>query len=214
MAGVIWIFLFNPNTGMLNYLLALVGIEGPHWRTDPNWALPAIIMVTIWKQLGFNVIIFLAGLQNVPDELYEAASIDGANAVARFFSITIPLISPTILFLMVTSIIRSCEAFGSVHVLTSGGPANATNLLVYSLYKDAFVNFDTGLASAEAYVIFVIVLIITVIQFKFKGKRVHYQRNDHIGHSSGTLALTLCYWFSLHWCSSRRFSCSWEVSRS
>jgi sn-glycerol 3-phosphate transport system permease protein len=175
MAGVIWIFLFNPNTGMLNYLLASVGINGPHWRTDPDWALPAIIMVTIWKQLGFNVIIFLAGLQNVPEELYEAASIDGANSVARFFSITIPLISPTILFLTVTSIIRSFEAFGSVHVLTSGGPANSTNLLVYSLYKDAFVNFDTGLASAEAYVIFIIVLIITIFQFKFMGKRVHYQ---------------------------------------
>jgi ABC-type sugar transport system permease subunit len=175
MAGVIWLFLFNPNVGLLNYLLELVGISGPHWRTDPSWALPAIIIVTVWKQLGFNVIIFLAGLQNVPDELYEAASIDGAKVLSKLTYITIPLISPTIFFLSVTSIIRAFEAFGSVDILTEGGPAEATNFLVYSLYKDAFVNFDTGSASAQAYIIFLIILLITFIQFKVLGKRVHYQ---------------------------------------
>jgi len=175
MAGVIWVFLLNPNIGLLNYLIRVIGFVGPNWRTDPNWALPTVIMVTIWKQLGFNIIIFLAGLQNVPLDLYEAASIDGANSWKKFIRITIPMISPTILFLTITAIIQSFESFGSIDVLTSGGPANATNVLVYSLYKDAFVNFRTGYASAQAYVIFIILLLITMFQFKFMGKKVHYQ---------------------------------------
>ena len=175
MAGVIWLFILNPHVGLVNHLIRMVGITGPSWRTDPVWALPTVIIVTIWKQLGFNIIIFLAGLQNVPLELYEAAGIDGANSWKRFIKITIPMISPTILFLTITSVIQSFEAFGSVDVLTSGGPANATNVLVYSLYKDAFVNFRTGYASAQAYIIFIILLIITLFQFKFMGKKVHYQ---------------------------------------
>ncbi|MDY0388421.1 MAG: sugar ABC transporter permease [Methanolobus sp.] len=175
MAGVIWIFLLNPNIGLLNHLLSVIGLVGPSWRTDPNWALPTVIIVTIWKQLGFNIIIFLAALQNVPLELYEAASIDGANSWRKFVKITIPLISPTILFLTITSVIQSFESFGAIDVLTSGGPANTTNVLVYALYKDAFVNFRTGYASAQAYIIFMILLLISVFQFKFMNKKVHYQ---------------------------------------
>ena len=175
MAAVVWLFLLNPNVGYLNYLLSLVGIRGPHWRTDPTWALPALIMVTVWKELGFNTIVFVAGLQNVSDDLYEAAEIDGARSWARFRYITIPMISPTIFFLFVTAIIRSFEGFGAVDMLTGGGPSQATNLLVYNLYRDAFVSFNTGLASAQAYLIFMIILAVTLVQFRVLGKRVHYQ---------------------------------------
>lgn len=175
MAGVIWKFFYNTRTGLLNYLLELANINGPAWLTDPKWALIAIALTTVWKQSGFNIIILLAGLQNIPEELYEAAKIDGAQGLKIFRYITLPLLSPALFFVLITSVINSFEVFGQVHVLTHGGPAQATNLLVYDLYRTAFVNFNTGLASAQATAIFFIVLAITLFQWKVVGKKVHYQ---------------------------------------
>jgi sn-glycerol 3-phosphate transport system permease protein len=174
MAAMLWVFLFNPTAGYLNYFLAMAGISGPSWLADPTWALPAVSIATIWKAIGFNVIFLLAALTGVPKELQEAALIDGAGAFRRFWNITLPMISPTLFFITVVSVIHTFEGFGQIHILTQGGPADATNVLVYNLYRDAFQNFRTGYASAQAIVLFVIILIATLIQFGLGRRRVHY----------------------------------------
>lgn len=175
-AGVIWSFLYSPTVGYLNYFLHRFGVaQPPNWLADPNWALVAVAMTTVWKEMGFTTIILLAGLQGIPDHLYEAARIDGAGKWAAFRNITIPMLSPTLFFVLIISVIHSFEAFGQIHVLTRGGPIEATNVLVYSIYQDAFINFRSGYASAQAYVLFVIVLVMTLIQFGVLGKRVHYE---------------------------------------
>jgi sn-glycerol 3-phosphate transport system permease protein len=174
MAAMLWVFLFNPTAGYLNYFLALIGVSGPSWLADPTWALPAVSIATIWKAIGFNVIFLLAALAGVPKELQEAALVDGAGPIRRFWNITLPMISPTLFFITIVSVIHTFEGFGQIHILTQGGPADATNVLVYNLYRDAFQNFRTGYASAQAIVLFVIILIATLIQFSVGRKRVHY----------------------------------------
>ncbi len=174
MAAMLWVFLFNPTAGYLNYFLSTVGITGPNWLADPLWALPAVSIATIWKAIGFNVIFLLAALTGVPKELQEAALVDGAGPFRRFWNITLPMISPTLFFITVVSVIHTFEGFGQIHILTQGGPADSTNVLVYNLYRDAFQNFRTGYASAQAIVLFVIILIATLIQFSVGRRRVHY----------------------------------------
>lgn len=174
MAAMLWIFLYNPTAGFLNYVLSVFGIEGPNWLADPTWSLVAVAIATVWKELGFNVIFFLAGLASVPPELNEAARIDGANAWQRFWRVTLPMLSPTVFFVGVVSVIHSFESFGQIHILTKGGPAGATNVLVYSLYRDAFENFRSGFASAQAVILFAIILAATFVQFRIGQKRVHY----------------------------------------
>ncbi len=174
MAAMLWVFLYNPTAGYLNYLLAVIGIDGPNWLSDPHWALVAVAIATIWKELGFNIIFFLAGLAGVPNELREAATLDGANAWQRFRHVVLPILSPTLFFVGVVSVIHSFESFGQIHILTKGGPAGSTSVLVYSLYRDAFENFRTGYASAQAVVLFGILLLFTVVQFRVAKKRVHY----------------------------------------
>lgn len=174
MAAMLWIFLFNPTAGYLNYMLETIGIPGPNWLADPRWAIYSVALVTVWKEIGFNVIFFLAGLASIPKDVNEAAWIDGASSWRRLFSITLPLISPTMLFVTVVSLINSFQVFGQIHILTGGGPAGETTTLVYQLYQDAFVNFRTGYASAQAVILFVILMGATVLQFKVAKKRVHY----------------------------------------
>jgi ABC-type sugar transport system permease subunit len=174
-AATIWGLLMNPQLGLLNYLLGLVGVRGPGWLLDPNWALVAVSIVTIWNALGFNTIVLLAGLQGIPEDLYESAKIDGATGPSIFRYITVPMLTPSLFFLMVVSIIQVFQAFTQIHVLTRGGPVNATNTLVYSIYLDAFVNFQFGYASAQALVLFVIILALTIFQFSVVERRVHYQ---------------------------------------
>lgn len=175
MAGVIWLFLYNPNLGYFNHILSFFNVHGPNWLTDSSWALISIIIVTVWKGMAFNIIVFLAGLQSVDEQLYEAASIDGAGNISTFFRITIPMISPTIFFLSIVNFMKSFKVFGPIDILTAGGPSQSTNLLVYSIYRDAFKNFNFGYAQAQAFILFVIILLITFIQFKFLGKKVHYK---------------------------------------
>ncbi len=174
MAAMLWIFIYNPTSGYLNYVLDLLGVAGPNWLADPRWALAAVAIATVWKEIGFNVIFFMAGLSSVPMELKEAARIDGANGWQRFLHVTLPILSPTIFFVTVVSIINSFQSFGQIHILTGGGPAGQTTTLVYNLYLDGFVNFRTGFASAQAVLLFALIMGATVIQFRVAKRKVHY----------------------------------------
>ncbi|WP_166245356.1 carbohydrate ABC transporter permease [Paenibacillus turpanensis] len=163
--SVIWQWIYNPEYGLLNYALSWFGIDGPAWLTDPQWAMPTVILTSIWKSLGFNMLIFLAGLQSISESYYEAADIEGAKWYSKFWHITLPLLSPTTFFVTVMSIINSFQVFDTVYLMTQGGPARTTSVLVYYIFQNAFQYFRMGYASAMAYVLFFIVLIITFIQF-------------------------------------------------
>lgn len=175
MAAMLWVFLFNPTAGYLNYLLSLIGVTGPNWLADPAWALLSVSIATVWKEVGFNIIFFIAGLSSVPNELKEAALMDGAGPLRRIWHVTLPMISPTLFFVVTVSVIHALESFGQIHILTKGGPAEATNVLVYNLYRDGFENFRSGFASAQAVILFALMLILTKLQNKVAQKRVHYQ---------------------------------------
>lgn len=175
-SGSLWVFLLNPVAGHVNYVLDLLfGFQVP-WLTDGFFAFIAIIIATIWKNMGFNIIFFLAGLQSIPDSVYESAKIDGANSWQIFRKITIPLLSPTTFYLIIMNILFTVfQSFGIIDIMTSGGPAGATNLVIYKLYRDMFVNFRPGLAAAQSVVLLFLVLIITFFHFKYGSKGVHYQ---------------------------------------
>lgn len=175
-AGVLFRWLYHPVVGYINYWLSVVGIEGPNWLASKQWALVAVILVAIWRQLGFNVIIALAGVQNIDSTYYDAAKVDGANGLHRFRHITLPLLSPTLFFLLIINIITSFQTFGEIDILTKGGPGQATNTLVYSIFFDAFLGTpQRGFASAQAYVLALIIVAMSFIQFSGLSKRVHYQ---------------------------------------
>lgn len=172
---IIWLLLFNPSLGLLNYVLSLVGVTGPQWLTQPSWAIVAVSITTIWLTLGTNIIVLLAGLQGVPEEIYEAAHLDGAHGARLFARITVPMVSPSLFFLLVVDTIAVLQAFTQIHLLTRGGPVDATRALVYSIYLDAFQNFQFGYASAQAVVLLLLVLTLTIVQFQVVERRVHYQ---------------------------------------
>lgn len=173
--ALMWLLLFNPSLGLLNYVLSLAHIVGPQWLTDPNRAILSVSITTVWLMLGFNIIVLLAGLQGIPEELYESAKIDGAVPVRMFWHITVPLLSPSLFFLLVVDTINVTQAFTQIHLLTRGGPVDTTRALVYSIFLDGFVNFQFGYAQAQAFVLFVLILLLTLLQFRFVERRVHYQ---------------------------------------
>jgi sn-glycerol 3-phosphate transport system permease protein len=173
--ALIWLLLLNPSLGLLNYILSLVGIPGPDWLIQPTTAIIAVSMTTIWLTLGTNIIVLLAGLQGVPEEIYEAARLDGARGLRMFTRITMPMVSPSLFFLLVVDTIAVLQAFTQIHLLTRGGPVDATRVLVYSIYQDAFQNFQFGYASAQAVILQHLVMALTLIQFRFVERRVHYQ---------------------------------------
>src|SRR5438034_374015 len=173
--SLIWLLLFNPSLGLLNYVLSLAGVRGPEWLIQPTIAIIAVSITTIWLTMGTNIIVLLAGLQGVPEEIYEAAHLDGAHGARLFTRITVPMVSPSLFFLLVVDTIGVLQAFTQIHLLTRGGPVDATRALVYSIYLDAFQNFQFGYASAQAVILFVLVLALTVIQFQVVERRVHYQ---------------------------------------
>jgi len=173
--ALIWLLLLNPSLGLLNYILSLVGIPGPDWLIQPTTAIIAVAMTTIWLTLGTNIIVLLAGLQGVPEEIYEAARLDGARGLRMFTRITMPMVSPSLFFLLVVDTIAVLQAFTQIHLLTRGGPVDATRVLVYSIYQDAFQNFQFGYASAQAVILLLLVMALTLIQFRFVERRVHYQ---------------------------------------
>lgn len=171
--ALVWTWLYNPSYGLINSVLMSLGIEGPGWLSDMKWALPSIVIMTVWQGVGYNMILFLAGLQGVPSQLHEAAKIDGAGSWQRFWRITIPMISPTTFFVVIMLLISSMQVFSEPYMMTRGGPADATNVLVLHIYNTAFQFFRMGEASAISFILFVIILIVTLIQFKFS-KWVNY----------------------------------------
>jgi multiple sugar transport system permease protein len=167
--------MYNGDFGLINQLLSYVGIKGPQWLTDTRWVMPAIAILSIWWGLGYNMTIFLAGLQSIPRSYYEAATIDGANAMQQFRHITLPLISPTTFFLTIMAVISSFQVFDQAYIMTGGGPAKASTTLVYLVWNTAFQEFYMGRASAIALMLFVMILIVTLIQFKFSDRWVNYE---------------------------------------
>ena len=160
--------------GLLRVFINSVGLTSPHWLTDVNWALPAVMIVVIWNGLGYDMVLFLAGLKNIPTEIYEAAKVDGVSPWQNFWHITFPLLSPTTFFLIVTSIIGSLKAFDIVAIMTDGGPLNSTNVFVLYLYQNAFQWFKTGFASALAVILFILIMLITLAQTRLSHRWVHY----------------------------------------
>lgn len=174
--GVLFRWIYHPVVGYINYVLSLFGIDGPNWLSDANWALIAIMIAVVWRQLGFNVIIALAGLQNISNTYYEAAKVDGANLWHQIRYITIPLLSPTLFFLFVINTINSLQVFGEIDVLTQGGPGESTRTLLYDIYFLAFRGTpQRGIASAESLVLFLLIVLMSIIQFRVANRRVHYQ---------------------------------------
>ncbi len=165
--AVVWRFLLNPDVGLINMLIGGLGIEGPAWLADPVFAMPSIIAMAVWRNLGFAMIVFLAGLQAIPSSLYEAASIDGAGSRQAFRYITVPMLRPTILFMTVITTIGYLQLFEEPFVMTGGGPLDATLSVTMYMYQQGFTFFHQGYASAVAYVLFVIVAFVAFLQFKF-----------------------------------------------
>lgn len=172
--ALVWIFVFDPRWGLLRVLLELVGVQSPRWLTDPAWALPAVIIVYVWKNVGYAVVIFLAGLQGIARELYEAARVDGAGPWQRFLSVTLPGLGPISFFLLITSVLASFQAFDVIRVMTAGGPVISTTTFIYALYNEAFVGFHAGNAAVYAVVLFVLMLALTIAQLRYLERRVTY----------------------------------------
>ncbi|MCF1742815.1 carbohydrate ABC transporter permease [Paradevosia shaoguanensis] len=174
-AALVWSWLFNSNFGLINAGLSLVGVTDlPKWMGSTKWAMPAVIIVSIWQNLGYAMVLFLAGLQNIHQEVRDAAELDGATGWDRFWTITLPLLSPTMFFVLIISIIGSFQVFELVFVMTKAGPANATNTLVYYIYQNGFQFYQMGYASAAAMILFLIVLVFTLAQYRLQDRWVHY----------------------------------------
>ena len=174
-SAMIFRYFYHPDLGLFNKILSFFNIGKIEWLIDPDWALFAIAIPTVWIHIGFNFIVLTGGLQNIPKELYESAQIDGAGWWQQLLKITIPQLSPIIFFVTIILVIGSFQSFAQIDLLTGGGPSGATNLIVYSIYQDAFVRYNVGSASAQAIFLFVLIILITLLQFKFGEKRVHYQ---------------------------------------
>jgi multiple sugar transport system permease protein len=172
--ALLWKWLLSPQGGIVNFVLGLVGIEGPGWWTDPAWAMPAIIIASVWKDLGFNMLILLAGLQSIPEHLYEAATIDGATRWQKLRYVTLPLLTPSILFATILAMIGAFQVFDQVWVMTEGGPAGATTVVMEQVVKNAFQYGLMGEASSMSWVLFAIILVFTVIQLRAQRLWVHY----------------------------------------
>lgn len=169
--AVVWNMLFHPTMGPINQFLRYFIENPPGWTSSSDWALTAIVIVSVWRGMGYYMILYLAGLQSIPKELYEAASMDGANKWKQFMNVTLPSLRSTTFFVTIMLVINCFKIFDLVQVMTAGGPGRATNVLVYNIYNEAFVKFNFGYASAIAMVLFVIVLSITVVQFKWNQVR-------------------------------------------
>ncbi len=174
-AGVVFLFMFSPGFGPVNYLMGKVFGGELNWLGDPTLAIILIIMAAVWKNLGYNVVFYLAGLQNLNKEVLEAAEIDGAGPWRKFWSVTFALISPMTFFLLITNITYSFfDLFGLIDIVTKGGPLDATNVMIYRLYRDGFEYYRSGMAAAQSVILFLAVVALTLIQFRTSGRHVHY----------------------------------------
>lgn len=170
--GVIWAWIFDPNIGFLSQILNI----HINWLYDSKYAMPALIIVSVWKLIGYNMIIFLSSLSSISQSLFEAAKIDGASSFQIFKNITVPVLSPTIFFVIIVTTISSFQVFDLIFLMTQGGPFDSTNVLVYAIYKNAFEYFNIGEASAIAYVLFAIILVLTLVQWHYRKKLVYNER--------------------------------------
>lgn len=172
--SLLWVWIFQPDFGLFNFGLNLIGINGPSWLSNPKWAMPALIIMNVWHNTGYVMVIFLAGLQGIDKTLYEAAAIDGAGGWKKFLNVTLPMLSPTTFFIIVTTLLNNFNTFDQVAVMTKGGPAGATTVMNYFIYQEAFVSFRAGYASTASTVLFLILLLITIMQTRLSNRWVHY----------------------------------------
>jgi multiple sugar transport system permease protein len=175
--AIVWLWMFNPEFGVFNNLLEKIGIEGPKWVFDENWALPSLVIMSLWN-VGGSIVIYLAALQNVSTELYEAAQIDGAGWWSQFFNITLPGISPVLLFTVMTGIIGALQTFTPAFIMTNGGPNYATTFYAFYIYNNAFKFHKMGMASAQAWVMFILVFLITLVAIRIVGKYTYYEAKE------------------------------------
>jgi multiple sugar transport system permease protein len=173
--ALVWKWIYDPQFGLLDSVLSTLGLPQPPWLDDPAWAMPALIIMAVWGSLGYNMIVFLAGLQGISQELYEAASIDGAGTMARFWRITVPLISPATFFVLIISMINSFQVFDQVYIMTQGGPGDATRVLGMLIYENAFQYFKMGYATAIAWALFALILVVTLLQIIGQKRWVYYE---------------------------------------
>lgn len=179
-ASMIWLYIFLPGYGFLNYVLGQFGIPNIEWVSDSRFAIWALIIVAIWKNAGYYMVIFLGGLQQLPTDIYEAATIDGATTWKKFWKITWPLLSPTTFFALIISVINSFQAVDQIYLMTKGGPGNSTNMFIYYIYQVAFRFWDFGYASALTVILLILLLAFTVLAFIFIEKRVFYGAGDKL----------------------------------
>lgn len=173
-AGILWWFIFNPTLGILHYALDMLGYQWNH-RANGNHAMLLVIIAAAWKQISYNFLFFLAGLQSIPQSLIEAAAIDGAKPFKRFWTIVFPLLSPVTFFLLVVNVVYAMfDTFGVIHATTEGGPAQATNILVYKVFRDGFIGMNLGSSAAQSVILMAIVVLLTVIQFRYIERKVNY----------------------------------------
>ena len=169
--AIVWRYLYHTRYGLFNYALSYVGIGPIDWLGDPHWAMPAIILMAVWKSFGYNMLIFIAGLQAIPEDLYDAAEIDGASATRRFFSITLPMLAPTLVFVSVITMIGYFQLFAEPYVMTQGGPLRSTTSVVLLMYEEGFRWWRMGYAAAIAFVLFIVILLATLVQFRLQRER-------------------------------------------
>lgn len=174
-ASVIWLFMYNPSIGVFNRIISFFGGPQQQWLLDPTWALISVSLATVWTSIGFTFLILLSGLSNIDETLYEGAKIAGVSSWYQFRKITLPLLSPTLFFVVSVSLINAFQTFGQIDILTKGGPINATNVIVYAIYQDAFINHRVSQASALSILLFISILILTGLQFLIGERKVHYQ---------------------------------------
>lgn len=172
--GILWLFIFDPRYGLMREVLSWVGASSPQWYTQRPWPLVMVIVVYLWKNLGYVALIYLAGLQSVPQDLKDAAALDGASSARTLRSIILPLLTPTSFFLLVTMLLASLQSFDIIKAMTQGGPLGSTTTLMYSVYQESFVNGRAGYASAVATVLFLVLLAVTAVQMRFVQRKVHY----------------------------------------
>ncbi|PNR88262.1 sugar ABC transporter permease [Petrotoga sp. 9T1HF07.CasAA.8.2] len=170
--AIVWAWMLNPDYGLINWFLGLFGIQGPNWLGDPIWAMPSVIMLVVWKAVGYNIILFTAGLQNIPDYLYEAAELDGASRFQQFLHVTIPSLRPTIFFVTVMTVIGYLQLFEEPYMLTAGGPLNSTLSIVLYLYRQGFRFFKLGYASSIAFMLFLMIFALTYMQMSARRSEV------------------------------------------
>lgn len=168
--AMVWIWMYQPNVGVFNALLQAIGIDGPNWLSDPDWAMPSVIILGVWQGIGFKMLIYLAALQGISRQFYDAAAVDGAGRIRQFFHITLPLLKPATFFVLVIATIDAFQVFDQIYVMTRGGPVHATTTVTYEIYESAFQAFRLGLASAKAVVLFVMIFAVTIISRRLVGR--------------------------------------------